>query len=61
MAQIAKESTGNAVEASPIVRTANAGKTPGAAKVATRITVEAANGPAVNVEVVVEGLLRDIF
>ena len=33
----------------------------GAAKVGARITVEAANEPAVNVEAVVESLLRDIF
>ena len=33
----------------------------GAAKVGARITVEAANEPAVNVEAVVEILLRDIF
>ena len=33
----------------------------GAAKVAARITVEAENEPSVNVEAVVERLLRDIF
>ena len=33
----------------------------GAAKVAARITVEAENKPSVNVEAVVERLLRDIF
>ena len=36
-------------------------ETPGAAKVATRSTVEAATGPTVNVEAVFEGLLGDIF
>ena len=36
-------------------------ETPGAAKVAARITVEAANEPAVNVEALVDRLLRDIF
>ena len=35
-------------------------ETQGAAKVATRITVEAATGPTLNVEAVVERLLRDI-
>ena len=33
----------------------------GAAKVGARITVEAANEPAVILEAVVESLLRDIF
>ena len=36
-------------------------ETPGAAKVAVRITVAAANEPTVNVEALVERLLRDIF
>ena len=60
-APVVKEAVENAVGASQIVRTANVAETPGAAKVATRITVEAATGPSVNVETVVERLLRDIF
>ena len=48
----AKEAAENAVEASQIVW---------AAKVASMITVEVANEPAVNVEAFVGRLLRDIF
>ena len=43
------------------MRTTNVVETPGAAKVATRITVETATGPTLNVEAVVERLLRVIF
>ena len=46
-----KEAAGNVVKASQIV---------GTAKV-VRITVEAANEPSVNVEAVVERLLRDRY
>ena len=68
----AKEAAGYA---SQIVEAARVAETLGAAllekealknkrrniSVVTRITIEAANGPAVNVEAVVKRLLRDIF
>ena len=46
------------VEASQIVETTKVVETQGTATVAVRITVEAANEPAVNVEAVVERWLR---
>ena len=56
-AQLTKEAAENTVVGtSQIVRTANVE----AAKVATRITVETATGSAVNVEAVVERLLRNV-
>ena len=55
------EAAENAVEAYQITGAAKVAETLEAAKVAARITVEAANEPAVNVEAVVEKLLRDIF
>ena len=60
-AQIAKEGVEHAVEASQIVGAAKASETPWAAQVIVRITVEAANEPADNVEAVVERLIGDIF
>ena len=55
--QLAKEAAENAVEASQITGAAKVAETPGSAKVAARITVEAANEPAVNGESVVKRLL----
>ena len=57
-APVVKEAARNVVGASQILRTANVAETPGAAKVATRIAEEAATGPTVNVEAVVERLLE---
>ena len=60
-APVVKEALKNTIGTSWVVRTAKVAETLGAAKVAPRITVEAPNGPAVNVEAVVKRLLRDIF
>ena len=69
-AQVAKDAVEISLEASQIVGAAKVAETLGTAKVAdtpvtsevaARITVEAANEPAVNVETVVERLLTDIF
>ena len=57
----AKEAAQNAVEASQNTGVAKVVETPGSTKVTAKITVEAANEPAVNVEAVVERLLGDIF
>ena len=49
------------VEASQIVETTKVVENQGTATVAGRITEEAANEPAVNVEAVVERFLRDRY
>ena len=60
-APVVKEALNNTVGTFRVVRTAIVVEILRAAKVATRITVEAANGPAVNVEAVVKRFLRGIF